>query len=234
LSNCCQDFALHSKKVSFIERKMAVTPVEILGYIASAVVAVSLTQASVLKLRLLNLAGAVLFTVYGVLLAQPPLIGVNILIIGINIYYLWQMFNQKTYFRLLEVDRNSSYLRQFFEFHQKDMAKFFPQFEYHEERAKMVYLILRDMLPVGIFITEQDAAGRAVVRLDYVIAGYRDLKAGQFLYQELDQRLPAQGVTTLYSVPGSEHHSNYLTRMGFIPQGEGERIKLYAREMGNR
>ncbi len=208
------------------------TPVEILGYIASAVVAISLTQASVLRLRLLNLAGAVLFAIYGVLLAQPPLIGVNILIIGINLYYLWQMFNQKTYFRLLEVDRNSSYLRQFFEFHQKDMAKFFPQFEYHEERAKMVYLILRDMLPVGVFITEQDAAGRAVVRLDYVIAGYRDLKAGQFLYQELDQRLPPQGVTTLYSVPGSEYHSNYLTRMGFIPQGEGERIKLYAREMG--
>jgi hypothetical protein len=208
------------------------TLVEILGYVASVIVAISLTQASVLRLRLLNLVGAVLFAIYGILLQQPPLIGLNLLIVGINLYYLWQMFNQKTYFKLLEVDRNSAYLRQFFEFHRRDMAAFFPQFEYNPDRATMVYLILRDMLPVGVFITEQDAAGRTVVRLDYVIAGYRDLKAGQFLYHELDQRLPAQGVTTLYSVPGSEQHGAYLQRMGFIPQGEGERIKLYARQMG--
>jgi hypothetical protein len=208
------------------------TAAEILGYIASVVVAISLTQASVLRLRLLNLVGALLFAIYGVMLAQPPLIILNTLIVGINLYYLWQMFNQKTYFKLLEVDRHSNYLRQFFEFHGRDITAFFPQFTYNPERASMVYLILRDMLPVGVFIAQQDDVGRAVVRLDYVIPGYRDLKAGQFLYHELDQRLPSQGISTLYSVPGSEAHGAYLKRMGFTPQGEGDRIKLYARQMG--
>lgn len=207
------------------------TLVEILGYIASVVVAISLTQASILRLRLLSLVGSALFAVYGLLLQQPPLIGLNTLIVFINLYYLWQMFNQKTFFKLLEVDRDSTYLRQFFEFHRRDIAAFFPNFEYHPDRATMVYLILRDMLPVGVFVTEQDAAGRSVVRLDYVIAGYRDLKAGQFLYGELKGRLPPQGVQTLYSVPGSEAHGAYLKRMGFIPQGEGTRIKLYAKQL---
>ena len=76
---------------------------------------------------------------------------------------------------------------------------------------------------------ERDASGRALVKLDYVIAGYRDLKAGQFLYHELEQQLPTRNITTLYSVPGDEVHQKYLKRMGFVPQGGEGRIKLYAR-----
>ncbi len=207
------------------------TAVDILGYVASVLAATSLMMKSVLRLRLISLVASVTFSVYGVLISSVPVAGLNILIVFINSYFLIQMFTKKTFFKLLEVDKNSAYMQEFLGFYQQDIGKFFPDFEYHPERADMVYLILRDLQPVGVFITQRDASGRAVVKLDYVIPGYRDLKAGQFLYRELEQRLPERGITTLYSVPGSERHQNYLNRMGFTPQGDKDKIKLYAEIM---
>lgn len=205
------------------------TAVDLLGYVASILAAASFVMKSVLRLRIISLIASVAFSIYGYLLGSIPITGLNVLIVFINLYYIIQMLTRKTFFKLLEVDRHSAYMEQFLEFYRKDIADFFPDFLYRPDRADMVYLILRDLLPVGVFITERDASGRAVVKLDFVIPGYRDLKAGQFLYRELGERLPGRGVTTLYSVPGSEKHNRYLERMGFTPQGEMGRIKLYAK-----
>lgn len=208
------------------------TAVDILGYVASVLAAYSLTMKSVLRLRVMSLIASVAFSVYGFLLGSVPVAGLNVLIVFINLYFIRQMLTHKTYFKLLEVDRTSSYLKSFLEFYQQDIARYFPHFQYDVTRADMVYLILRDLQPVGLFITERDSTGRAVVKLDYVIPGYRDLKAGQFLYDELEQRLPERGIKTLYSVPGSDEHHNYLKQMGFRPQGDLQKVKLYARELG--
>jgi ribosomal protein S18 acetylase RimI-like enzyme len=207
------------------------TLVEIIGYIASAVVIISLVMTSVLRLRLISLAGSILWFIYGVMLSAPPIYITNGIIICINLYFLFQMLTAKHYFRLLEVDRNSAYMRGFLDFYAKDIGKFFPQFKYDPARADLVFLILRDMLPVGLFITEKDSSGRSLVDLDYVIPGYRDLGPGKFLYTELAERLPDKGVYTLYSVPGNEVHQAYLQRMGFAPTRESTSGNLYQREL---
>ncbi len=207
---------------------------ELIGYVASALVIVSLMMTSVLRLRLISLVGAVAWFIYGLLLNAPPIYITNSIIIAINVYYLFRMLTQKHYFKLLELDRNSAYLRSFLEFYERDIGRFFPQFRYDSARADLVYLVLRDLMPVGVFITERDAAHRSLVDLDYVIPGYRDLQPGRFLFGELDRVLPSKGIKTLYSVPGSEHHHAYLARMGFIPVQEATSGNLYMREMGAR
>jgi hypothetical protein len=209
------------------------TAVDIWGIAASLVIVASLLMKSVLRLRMIGLAGASMMVVYGVLLRSIPVAGLNVVNMCIHIYYIRQMLTAKSYFKLLEVDRNSSYLSSFVDFYQSDIAKFFPHFSYRADRADVVYLTLRNLQPVGLFVMERDASGRALVKLDYVIPGYRDLKAGQFLYQELEQFLPHKQITTLYSVPGDEVHQRYLKQMGFTAQGgEGEN-KLYARGLGS-
>lgn len=207
------------------------TGVDLLGYVASIVIVASLLMKSILRLRLIGLVGGLLFFVYGLLLHSVPVAGLNLVNVFINLYFIRQMLMAKSYFKLLEVDRDSNYLKAFLEFYQSDIAKFFPNFAYRADRIDLVYLILRDLQPVGLFVMERDASGRALVKLDYVIPGYRDLKAGQFLYHELEQQLPAKEVTTLYSVPGDEVHQSYLKRMGFTPQGDAGHQKLYAREL---
>jgi hypothetical protein len=205
---------------------------ETIGYLASLLVIISLVMTSVLRLRLISFIGAIAWFIYGVLLSAPPIYITNGIIIAINGYFLLQMLTQKHYFKLLEVDRHSSYLLSFLAFYAQDIGRFFPQFRYEPGKADLVYLVLRDLMPVGLFITERDASGRSLIDLDYVIPGYRDLGPGRFLFSELDKLLPQKGVRLLYSVPGSDKHQAYLRRVGFIPVQEATHGNLFQRTMG--
>ena len=62
--------------------------VEIIGYAASILVAISLTMSQILKLRIYNLIGALAFCIYGFLIPAYPIFFVNGFIVCINIYYL--------------------------------------------------------------------------------------------------------------------------------------------------
>lgn len=59
---------------------------DVLGYVASLVVLVSLVMSSIKKLRWINLGGALLFSVYGFMIGSTPTGIMNLGIVMINIY----------------------------------------------------------------------------------------------------------------------------------------------------
>jgi hypothetical protein len=61
---------------------------EIIGYLASILVAISLMMRTLNKLRLVNLTGSLLFTVYGLFIGAYPVAFLNAFIVMVNIYYL--------------------------------------------------------------------------------------------------------------------------------------------------
>lgn len=62
---------------------------EWVGYLASAVLLISFAMKSMRRLRIINSIGAVLFVVYGFMLAISwPIIITNAAILSINVYYL--------------------------------------------------------------------------------------------------------------------------------------------------
>ncbi|KMK50834.1 lactate dehydrogenase [[Actinobacillus] muris] len=63
---------------------------EILGYIAMAMVACSFLLKDVIKLRLVNAAGAVCFVIYGGLIGSYPVMGLNTFVAVVNGYYIWK------------------------------------------------------------------------------------------------------------------------------------------------
>lgn len=69
---------------------------EWVGYLASLVLMISFLMKNINKLRIINSIGAVLFVVYGVMLAISwPIVITNIFILGVNIYYLGLHFKSK-------------------------------------------------------------------------------------------------------------------------------------------
>lgn len=66
--------------------------VDIVGYAASAFVAISIVMTSMRKLRYLNLTGAILFVVYGIFIGAIPVVITNGFIALVNIYRLWEDF----------------------------------------------------------------------------------------------------------------------------------------------
>jgi hypothetical protein len=188
--------------------------IELIGYAASALVALSLTLKNILRLRLVNLVGAFFFTLYGLALGAYPIVITNLIIIGINLYFIWQLLTASTYFRLLPVDPHSSYLASFLDFYAADIARFFPDFAYQASEAAKVILILRNMQPTGVLIGHQNGPD-FMIELDYVIEGYRDFKSGQYVFRDSRQMFTDWGVRSLIATGRTPPHVRYLKRIGF-------------------
>ncbi|HPG32490.1 MAG TPA: hypothetical protein PLM34_01460, partial [Lentimicrobium sp.] len=76
---------------------------EWVGYLASVIIAASMTMNSILKFRWINLAGAVTFSMYGFLIGAWPVGFLNGFIAVVDIYYLYQIYSKKEVFEILEV-----------------------------------------------------------------------------------------------------------------------------------
>lgn len=70
--------------------------VELLGYVAMFTVAGSFLLKDVLKLRLVNSVGAILFVIYGALLGSIPIVGLNLFVAFVNGYYIVKQKSDKT------------------------------------------------------------------------------------------------------------------------------------------
>lgn len=187
---------------------------ELIGYAGSALVAISLTMKSLVRLRFVNLIGAFFFITYGFLIGAFPVVFMNTIIVGINIYYLVQMWNQKDYFKLMEVAYDSRYLKNFVDFYQKEIREFFPTYLFKPQNDQLAVFVLRNMVPAGVLIVKPQGE-QAEIFLDFVIPNYRDFRAGKFLFEESTAYFQQRGIKRFISEAGNSRHEAYLKRMGF-------------------
>ena len=201
---------------------------EVIGYVASALVAISLMMSSILRLRLINLVGSATFAVYGLLIQAYPVAAMNGFIVLINIYYLYRMLRTREFFRLLSVEPDSQYLRQFLSFYDREIRRFIPGARFEPRAGDLTLFVLRDMVPAGLFIGRMEGRGRLCVTLDFVIPQYRDFEIGRYLFQEEREFFRSRGIAEIVSEPGTPRHAAYLRRMGFSPSAAGgdERYSL--------
>ncbi|HOI29175.1 MAG TPA: hypothetical protein PLZ15_05375 [Melioribacteraceae bacterium] len=190
-------------------------PVQIIGYFASALIAVSLMMSSIVKLRIINFFGASIFSTYGFIIGAYPVGILNGFITLVDIYYLTEIFFRKEneFFRVLEVKTTSEYLNYFLKYYEKDIKKFMPSFLFSPCKNCHVMFVLRNAVPAGLVISEYSDDESIHVRLDYAIPGYRDFKMGKYVFNEIFKQ---KKVKNIYSDPGNEKHEIYLKKMGFI------------------
>ena len=202
---------------------------EWLGYLASILIAVSLTMHSVLRLRIINLIGAIVFTVYGIWIHAFPVAAVNGFIIFIDLYFLLEMRKNKEYFQPLQVNPNNLYLKQFLDYYTTDIIKFFPDFSFDKDQTeRKYYFILRDMVPAGLVIFTEDAEGRLWAALDYAIPGYRDFKTGRYVFSQHSRLMDKTGKQEVYTTTESNKHARYLKKIGYDPAPSmGENVYKY-------
>ncbi len=205
--------------------------VEILGYLASALVALSLSMKSLARLRALNLVGALTFAVYGGLLGIYPVLAVNGYIAVINIIFLLKMQpGRSEAFELLAIGSpENSYLRRFLEFHAEDIDRFFPGFDLDRQEAPAVVFILRDMLPVGLVVCRRRDAETLTVVLDYVVPSYRDFRCAEYFYRSWPRVINQEGVRRFLAQTEVTAHRKYLRKLGFTPaedEGKGCYVRV--------
>ncbi len=198
--------------------------IEWLGYLASVIVAVSLTMSSILKLRLFNLFSAVLFAIYAFILPAYPVAILNLFIFTINIYYIAKIYSTKEYFSVLPVDSDSNYINHFISFYKDDINKIFPDFKYEPDKNTLSLYLLRNVIPSGIFIGQKQGKTLKILA-DYVIPRYRDFKLGKYLFGKYEKYFKEHGINMLVAKSQNKTHKKYLTKMGF-KEDNGEYVKF--------
>lgn len=188
---------------------------ELTGYAASLLVAVSLMMSNIWKLRWINLTGAVLFSVYGLLVKAYPVLAVNSFIVIVNIYYIVQLSKKKDYFTYISTSPGDPLLIKFLEFYGKDIQKYFPGFSLKDLKDPECFFILRNLIPVGLFIYEAEEGRKANIKLDYVIADYRDLKNARFIYTSRSDMFSEKGLRSFVAFSSVKEHQEYLKKVGF-------------------
>lgn len=196
-----------------------------LGYVASAVIALSMTMNSIVKFRWINLVGASAFATYGLLIGAFPVMILNGFIVSVDIYYLLKIYTKSHLFDTLEIRGDNKYLLKFLTYHNDEIQKFFPGFVYKPEMNTVSFFVLRNMAVAGIFLAHRENDNVLKVGLDYVIPEYRDYKNGKYVYHRLKENFIKEGFKEVVSDGGTTKHIKYLIRFGFRENNEGLFVK---------
>lgn len=190
---------------------------EWIGYAGSIIVAISLTMTSMLKLRWLNLLGAVVFTAYGIAIDAMPVALVNGFIIIIDVYYLIKIYTTKDYFKVLEIERDDKYLSSFLDFYDKAIRKEFPQYDEEKHSETSTFLVLRNMSIASVLIGHKQGENTFIIDLDYAIPQYQDFKTGRYLLIKRIVHFKKKGISQLTVIPHNKAQRAYYTKMKFSP-----------------
>jgi len=196
---------------------------EWIGYTGSVLVAISLMMKNIYHLRRINFIGAATFAFYGYLVSAYPVVLLNGFIALVDLYYLVRMNKEKESFSLMPVlDESHPFLTKFLDYYRNDIKKYFPEFDPTALKGLKCFFILRNMMPVGIFIYERTPQDEILIKLDYAIPDYRDHKNGKFLIYAQSKFLLERGVKKMIAVSHVRAHQKYLEKIGFKRVSENQ------------
>lgn len=193
--------------------------IEMIGYLGSVLALVSFLMASVVKLRVVNSVGSLIFAIYVLIIHSYPTALMNGCLVLINLYYLRRLRNKEHHYDLLHVSGQESFLGYLLEHYRQDIQKCFPGLKADPKEANRAYLICCDGETAGIFLG-REKNGQMDVLLDYSTPAYRDCSVGKYLFENM----PLDGVRRLLYAGPAEHHREYLLEMGFQKE-EGAYVK---------
>lgn len=194
--------------------------IEVVGWLGSAILVVSLLQTRVTRLRVINLVGCLVLIGYNAVVGVWPMVGLNVVLAVINVVYLWRMSRSRhdaASFQVLEVGGDDRYLQHLLDVHADDIARFNPEFERDAARASLAFLVLDDDETVGVVLVRDAGDGTAEVVLDWVRPSRRDLAPGEFVFRT-STVFADRGFRRILSPAGMRQP--YYDRIGFTPAGD--------------
>ena len=191
--------------------------IEAIGYIGSALVLVSMLMTSVVRLRIINLIGSVIFAGYALAIRSYPTAIMNIALAGINIYHLVRIFNEQRSYTLIRSDRKDGYFSYLLDKCEEDIRFWFPEYAKEDPDADIAYLVCCESNPACLFLGKELNDGAVEALLDYATPAYRDTSVGRYLYESMAK----EGYGSIIFKQKAEGHIPYLNKMGYRLKADG-------------
>ena len=195
---------------------------EIVGYIGSVFVVVSMLMTSVVKLRLINMIGSTISIIYAFIVKAYPLALMNFCLVVINSINLYKLLNNKREYNVISLSFEDGFIRYFLDTYSEDIKKFLPQANLNEI-YEVAYLVCCGTTPAGILLGKKESESAIEVTVDYATPAYRDCSVGKHLYSYLASQNHIKELSFGKS-NSTEFHTSYLLKMGFV-ENNGRFIK---------
>lgn len=196
------------------------TLLEVIGWVGSAVLVVSLLQTNLHRLRWINLVGCLVLIGYNGVVGVWPMVGLNVVLAAINVWYLARAHRDRhdeRAYEVLEVDGDDTYLRHVLRVHAADIQRWQPGFVHDPAAGDEAFLVLTGDETVGVVIVRPGPEREARIILDHVTARYRDRTPAEFVFGEHGP-FRQRGFTLVRTPPGMRNP--YYDRLGFTSEGD--------------
>ncbi|GGJ86702.1 hypothetical protein GCM10010123_15340 [Pilimelia anulata] len=193
---------------------------ELLGWTGSAILVWSLLQTRILRLRAWNLLGSLILVGYNTAVGVWPMVGLNVVLTGINLAQLarlWRSRDDSRAYAVVELPVDDPFLRHVLGVHGADIARFNPGFAPPAATGdRFAFVVLRGDEVVGLVLVRSRSGGVAEIELDYVTPRYRDFTPGRFVFRR-SSVLADRGFRRVVTPPRMV--APYYGRLGFTRQG---------------
>jgi hypothetical protein len=202
---------------------------EIVGWVGSALLVWSLLQTRVLRLRVINLVGCLVLIVYNGINQIWPMLGLNIVLAGINTWQIRKLISTRhddATYEVVEVEADGELLLRMLDRHRGDILHFNPGIDLTgPEGERIAFLVVSGDAIAGVVVVRDAGNGVAQVVLDYVTPKYRDFEPGEFVFRRSGV-FAEHGFTKIMTPPGMVNP--YYTRVGFEPAGSSYALAVQA------
>jgi hypothetical protein len=191
---------------------------DVVGWAGSALLVWSLLQTRILRLRVINLIGSVVLIFFNGALRVWPMVGLNVVLAVINLYYLRRLLatrHDEATYTVVEVGPRDSFLAHLLRVHAPDIKAFNPQF--HWLGTESAFVVMHGDDVAGAVLVQDEGDGVAHVRLDYVTQRFRDFTPGEFVYKR-SGLFTDRGFRRVVTPPGMV--APYYAKLGFHHDGD--------------
>ena len=197
--------------------------IDLLGYVASFIILVSLTMKSIVKLRWINAVGSLLFVVFAFLTKSTPTIVMNLGIILIDLWYVLGITVKRSDYHLVKAERGSAWLEFFYQSNRIEIDDIFG-LEAFDEAKSFSYFVCNNEI-VGLLAWKELSPVECRIMIDFVTPRFRDFKIGRYFFTQHLSIFREKGHSRLVYENVGKRHWKYLAKLGFMESSPGCFIK---------
>ena len=196
---------------------------QLLGWAGSALLVYSVLQTRILRLRVLNGLASALLTVFNGAIAVWPMVAMNLVLTGINAFYVVRLVRRRhdvETFEVVSMPPQTEYVKYLLNQCCTDIRRFNRGFSSADAaRAELGFLILHETETAGFVLARDMGDGSVQIDLDYVLPRYQGFRLGEFVYRD-GGPLTFLGYSRAIAPSTTENMGTYWTDVGFRREGE--------------
>lgn len=183
--------------------------IELFGYLGSFLVLISFLMTSVVKLRVINTIGSVIFMIYALIIKSYPTAVMNGALVIVNIYYLYKLSRVDNEYDVVKVSCDDPMTEYFLYYYKEDLDRFFGDIDLSS--CDTFYMPVCQGKPVGLTAGIRDKEKLKLV-IDYTIAEYRDFTIGNLVFDQMRD----DGIRDVAFNGSFDTYKDYYDRFNFF------------------